>query len=344
MNALVDTYGQALGRPSFCARRLRSLRLLVVLFIGSLLAGVARPQADGAAANEGTKLGPGSFQLKLTSGERERTYVLRIPPSYSGQKPVPLVLLLHGRGSRGVQVERYSSLGAKADTEGFILACPDALGDPTTWNAGLPGGMLGRADDVGFLRDLIDDLGRKLSLDPDRIYVAGHSSGAMMSYRLAGELSGRIAAVGVVAGSVGVRGRGGRVFTIPDPEHPVSVIAFHGTADKLVPYDGGVSSELGVGFLSVAESVAFWAKHDGCSAEPRRETSQGGGVIKETYSGGKGGSEVVLYTIVGGNHMWPGMRGAALLSSAKEETSATDLMWDFFTRHPRAKETPQATR
>jgi polyhydroxybutyrate depolymerase len=59
-----------------------------------------------------------------------------------------------------------------------------------------------------------------------------------MTYRLAGELSPRIAAIGVVAGSVGVRGPRGRAFTIPEPEHPVSVIVFHGTADKLVPYDG----------------------------------------------------------------------------------------------------------
>jgi polyhydroxybutyrate depolymerase len=314
------------------------MRLLLVLFASSLLAALVSPAAEGASPKESAKLGPGRLLLKLTSGGRERTYVLRIPPSYTGQKPLPLVLLLHGRGSRGEQVERYSAMGDKADAEGFILACPDALGDPSTWNAGLSGGMLGRADDVGFLRDLIDDLSKKLSVDPERIYVAGHSSGAMMSYRLASELSERIAAIGVVAGSVGVRGPRGGVRTIPEPEHPVSVIAFHGTADRLVPYDGGASSELGVSFLSVAESMAFWAKHDGCAAEPRRETSQGGNVITETYSGGKGGSAVVLYTIVGGNHMWPGMRGAALLSPAKEEVSATDLMWDFFTRHPRAKE------
>jgi polyhydroxybutyrate depolymerase len=165
-----------------------------------------------------------------------------------------------------------------------------------------------------------------------------------MSYRLAAELSGRIAAIGVVAGSVGVRGPRGRVLTIPEPEHPVSIIALHGTADRLVPYDGGASAELGVSFLSVAESIAFWVKHDGCAGEPRRQTSRGGSVVTETYSGGKGGSEVVLYTIVGGNHMWPGMRGSSLVSSAKEQISATDLMWDFFSRHPRAKESVAGQR
>jgi polyhydroxybutyrate depolymerase len=211
--------------------------------------------------------------------------------------------------------------------------------------------VLGRADDVAFLRDLIDDLGKRLSLDPDRLYVAGHSSGAMMTYRLAGELSPRIAAIGVVAGSVGVRGPRGGVLTIPEPAEPVSVIVFHGTADRLVPYEGGGGAQPGVGFLSVAESIAFWVKQDGCSPEPEREVSKGGTVIKETYAKGKAGArqpdagaEVVLYTIVGGNHMWPGMRGAALLSSAKEEISATDLMWDFFARHPRAKQTPEAGR
>jgi polyhydroxybutyrate depolymerase len=344
MKALSGGWLASLLRRVLCIRGARRFLLPFLVLAGCLFAGVGRLGAGRASAEESGKLGPGRFVRTLTSGGQERSYVLRIPPSYTGQRPVPLVLLLHGRGSRGAEVERYSAMGDKADAEGFILASPDALGDPPTWNAGLPGGMLGRADDVGFLRDLVDDLGKKLSLDPDRLYVAGHSSGAMVTYRLAGELSPRIAAIGVVAGSVGVRGPRGRALTIPEPEHPVSVIVFHGTADRLVPYDGGPSGQQSVSFLSVAESVDFWVKHDACAPEPEREVSKGGTIIKETYAKGKGGSQVVLYTTVGGNHMWPGMKGAALLSSAKEEISATDLMWDFFTRHPRAKETPEAGR
>lgn len=344
MKVLAGGWLPSLLRRVLCIRGARRFVLPVLVLAGCLFAGVGRLGAGRASAEESGKLGPGRFVRTLTSGGQERSYVLRIPPSYTGQRPVPLVLLLHGRGSRGAEVERDTGMGDKADAEGFILASPDALGDPPTWNAGLPGGMLGRADDVGFLRDLIDDLGKKLSLDPERLYVAGHSSGALMTYRLAGELSPRIAAIGVVAGSVGVRGPRGRALTIPEPEHPVSVIVFHGTADKLVPYDGGTSGQQGVSFLSVAESVDFWVKHDGCGPGPECEVSKGGTIIKETYAQGRGGSEVVLYTTVGGSHMWPGMKGSALLSSAKEEVSATDLMWDFFTRHPRATETPQAGR
>jgi polyhydroxybutyrate depolymerase len=104
---------------------------------------------------------------------------------------------------------------------------------------------------------------------------------------------------------------------IPDPSQPVSVIIFHGTADTSVLYEGD-------GFLSVAESAAFWVKHDGCSINPQNETISNGQVIKSVYSGGTNGTEVVLYTIVNLAHDWPTM-----------PIKATDIIWDFFISHPK---------
>jgi polyhydroxybutyrate depolymerase len=104
---------------------------------------------------------------------------------------------------------------------------------------------------------------------------------------------------------------------IPDPSQPVSVIVFHGTADTSVLYEGD-------GFLSVAESVAFWVRHDGCFINPQNETISNGQVIKSVYSGGTNGTEVVLYTIVNLAHDWP-----------TTPINATDIIWDFFISHPK---------
>ena len=151
-----------------------------------------------------------------------------------------------------------------------------------------------------------------------------------MSYRLACELSAIVAAIAPVAGSMGT----------PEvmPVSPVSIIIFHGTADEHVLYDGGtplksIDTHERID-NPVSYAVDFWVDFNGCSPEATRETS--GNIIKETYSGGKNGAEVLLYTVVGGKHAWPGGRAAWVGGDRPtREISATDLMWDFFNTHPK---------
>jgi polyhydroxybutyrate depolymerase len=240
-------------------------------------------------------------------GGIERTYLLHVPPSYDGRTAVPLVIVLHGYGETSTVAQNFITV-AKSDKEGFILVCPQGVN--AQWNAGF-GAFNSSIDDVGFIRELINRLEQKYAIDPRRIYVAGFSNGAMMAYRLGAELSDRIAAIAPVAGSIG-----GMTGTVPkcisEPTQEVSVIVFHGTSDGSVPYGGG-------SYISVAESVAFWVRCDGCSTNPVNETS--GSLIKSVYAGGRNGTEVVLYTVVGGGHEWP--------------VTATDTIWDFFGSHPK---------
>ena len=98
------------------------------------------------------------------------------------------------------------------------------------------------------------------------------------------------------------------------------MIIFHGTNDTSIYYYEGLSSN-GLFSLSVAESANFWVNHDGCSGTPQTETSPDGNTIKDVYTDGKNGAEVVLYTLVGFGHNWP--------------ASATDIIWDFFVSHPK---------
>jgi polyhydroxybutyrate depolymerase len=242
-----------------------------------------------------------------------RTYLVHVPSSYVDNMPTPLVIVLHGYTGTAESMVTLTGFTVKSDKEGFIVVYPQGL--VQRWNVGF-GSLKFDTDDVSFIDELINRLEQKYAIDPNRIYVTGFSNGAMMAYLFGAALSNKIAAIAPVAGSIGAI-TNNVLERIPEPSQPVSVIVFHGTADTSVLYEGD-------GFLSVAESVAFWVRYDGCSINPQNETISNGEVIKSVYSGGTNGTEVVLYTIVNLAHNWP-----------TTPINATDIIWDFFISHPK---------
>ena len=282
---------------------------------------------------------PGDYELSLTVGSRVRTYLLHIPPSYDGVSRASLVLVFHGYGSGGIQaVEAASNMTQKADQEGFIVVYPQGTGGTPSWNAGHCCGeaLAQNVDDVGFIRALIIELEDNLRVDPKKVYAAGISNGGAMVHRLGAELSDQLAAIAVVSGVLGGKATADSpLFIPPKPTHAVSVIIFHGTADQLVPYEGGHGVAAGGDRidLSVSDAVYFWVAADNCSIFAQIETSLGGQVIKEVHSGGDNGTEVVLYTIVNGGHAWPGVTTA---DEPSRRVPATDLIWEFFAAHPKS--------
>jgi polyhydroxybutyrate depolymerase len=192
-----------------------------------------------------------------------------------------------------------------------------------------------RRDDVGFVRLLLDDLAKVANIDPKRVYATGISNGGIMCYRLAAELSDRIAAIAPVSGTMGTK--------TCNPKHPVSVIHFHGTDDKFLPFKGGIGdrSLAQVVFLPVEHSIQTWVKADGCPENPvitdlPNKADDGTMVQRQIYGPGKDGAEVVLFVINGGGHTWPGREpGVGFLGKSTKNILANDLMWEFFKRHPR---------
>ena len=159
-----------------------------------------------------------------------------------------------------------------------------------------------------------------------------------MTYSIGAYLSDTIAAIAPVAGTIGgsFSLENHNYYQIPDPTHPISVIVFHGTNDRFLPYKGGGAYNIS----SVNESVAFWVEHNECNPTPDINTSPSGKIIRRTYMNGKNGTEVVLYTTVGGDHWWPGnpstsWPGSPWLIDTIQEISATDLIWEFFVAHPK---------
>lgn len=257
---------------------------------------------------------------------RTRTYFVHVPPNYDGTVSVPLVLLLHGGTQSVLSAERMSGMSRLADRENFILAYPTGTsrsGRTPTWNSGNCCGyaLRNNIDDVAFLRALIDKLKGDYNVNPRQVYVSGISNGGMMAYRAACELADEIAAIAPVEGAQNVQ---------CNPSFPVSVIVFHGTADRLVPFEGGTTPFQPGPRRSdtpLIDAVAFWVKLDGCSPIPKQEANRE--VQIDTYSGCKDGTGVTLYAIQGGHHMWPGTRISG------NSVRATEIMWRFFAQHPK---------
>jgi len=274
------------------------------------------PAAASAAPAAG-RLGPGDYVETMVSGGFDRQYRLHVPASYRPETPIPLVLSLHGYNSNAAQQESVSRFSAKADQAGFVAAYPEGLGDPQSWRFG--DSAEGQAD-VDFILTLVRSLQSRLSIDPARVYVSGISNGAEMSYRLMCDAADTFAAAGLVSG-------GYPPWQDCVPARPVPVVAFHGTADRLLPYEGQPPV-----FLAVHDWAAQWAALNGCAATPAITFSQDD-VTGETWSGCRSGADVVLYTVKGKGHSWPGSSMPANITT--QAISATDVMWEFFAAHPR---------
>lgn len=290
--------------------------------------GQTAPSLTPPAANQtsGT-LSPGDTARSLPYGREERTYVLHIPSVYDSSRATPLVLIFHGFGLNAEEMIRITGFNAQADASGFIAVYPNGTGRKPSWNGGDCCGEAAarKVDDVGFVRALIEDLSKLANIDRKRIYATGFSNGAIMAYRLACELSDQIAAIGPVGATQAVQ--------TCQPGRPVSVIHFHGTNDQLNPYDGGYSSGGMVNFAPVKDTIQFWVKQNGCPVQAQVE--QSGNIVNERYTPCAQGMAVELYTIVGGEHAWPGGESVSEeIGAPTTEISATPLIWEFFVAHP----------
>ena len=270
----------------------------------------------------------------MRQGRRMRTFRVHVPSGYRAGTAAPLVLMFHGGGGSGDQLEEKSSrMDAVADREGFIVVYPDGTGLLRTWNAGSCCGpaVKQEIDDVGFTGALLDHLEDGLCVDRRRIYASGMSNGALLSHRLACEMADRIAAIAPVAGV--------DVTSTCTPSRPVPVMQIHGTEDKHVPWGGGTGCGLAeVAFPSVPATVDAWRTRDHCSAARSPYLEQGDGRC-EMSRGCTGGSDVVLCAIQGGGHSWPGgepKRGAFPCPGDGFQSRtfpASEVMWRFFKEH-----------
>lgn len=266
---------------------------------------------------------PGDFDQSITSGGSSRTYILHIPSGYDGASAVPIVVALHGYALSGKQMAGYTKFAALADQQGFIVVTPDGLGAPSRWNWRK---AVNEPDDVQFVRGLLAKLDADLCIDSGMTFVAGFSDGAAMSRILACEMPQRIAAIATVA-SPGV-----------NCIAPVPMIAFHGTTDPLVPFEGGVvRPEIGGGgtFLPVRRIVSEWARGLGCGGLATISRPASSTELSTYAQCAHGDGEALLYTLLGGGHTWPGSAPlpAEAFGLTNVDIDATSVIWEFLAAH-----------
>ncbi len=269
-----------------------------------------------ANLNQPATKASGTFDESLVSSNTTRHYRLFVPSSYGENTAVPLVINFHGLDSNSTQEEMLSGMSIKAEEEGFIVVYPDGLNKK--WND-FPGAK--DVVDRQFVLDLITFLESKYSIDPKRIYATGMSNGGGMANRVGCDLADKIAAIAPVSGAY-------NFWRVCKPARPMPVIAFHGTADHIVPYNG--TNDIAME-PPIRDWAAAWADRNQCDANPVL-TFQQPDVKGETWENCQSNALVTLYTIEKHGHSWPGSELLPEITS--QAINATDMMWTFFVAHP----------
>lgn len=283
--------------------------------------GRAAGETTPAPCAKPTDQEPGSSQkYDLTSGDIERSYVLRLPEGYDRRADWPLIVAYHGRGSTGVEVEGYSELSGLP----AVVAYPDgAIGTGSGYRKAWQGAPYEApgVDDVAFTTDLLAAIEADHCIDTTRVYATGKSNGAGLVALLACRLPGAFAAVAPVAPALYPGTRAGCAEAPPTP-----VLEIHGVADATIPYAGDADRDL----PAIPEWVQGWADHNGCAKSTKRTNRD---VATTRWTGCDKGAEVQHVAVDGGGHVWPGgdiYSGGGHVTHTIE--SAT-VIWDFFSRH-----------
>lgn len=269
--------------------------------------------------------GPGDYVETMQIEGRRRSFNVHVPPSYDADKPMPMMILAAGMSQRGKDVEEMFEANKLADKEGFIAVYPDSVNwfdvkDLRTWESGnglvLPGQ---KAGDVKFMGDIIEAVKKQANIDPQRIHMAGMSNGGMLTYSTAAALSGTLASIGILSSTMSGKE--------PAPKQPLSMINIHGTADRIIPYNGmtdtpPVLTDVGVPLFQPAHfGTDYYRKLAGITAEPI--VVKNGIETIERSTNPANGAAVEHITLAGVDHFLdnPALR--------------LQQVWDFFEAHPR---------
>jgi polyhydroxybutyrate depolymerase len=278
---------------------------------------ITAPTASPCAATRSAS--PGQSTHTVTVGSVNRSWVEYVPTAYDGATARPVVITLHGLGSNGTQQLAATGWTMIADRDNVVVLSPDALGKPSQWDLL----AAGRSNtDVDFVQAMLISVGERLCVAA-HVSLNGISNGSAFAATLTCALGDLVHAVAFVATTYQPRDCG--------RTSPVTVVAFHGTEDRVVPYGGGRSEVLPLAVPAVESAIVDWAYDDGCSFKPvdQQLSSE---VTKRTFTGCRGGTTVELYIIAGGGHTWPGGPAAERFGRTTTQLNATEVMWKVFSR------------
>ena len=258
-----------------------------------------------------------------------RSYTAYIPEIYNPSQPTPLVFNFHGLTGNSALAMWRADFRLIADTANFIIVHPQGLlnsSGETHWNVGQMGTSI---NDIDFISSLLDSLSLEYNIDSDRVYSTGMSNGAYMSYRLACELSDKIAAIAPVAGSYI-----SYMLNSCNPTHATPVLHIHGVADSSSIYYGKP------GFESIPSIISYWVNYNQCDTQvvftqiANSNLMDGSTVEHYNWTNGVNGVGVEHLKIINGGHTWP---GSALPNSnngiTNYDINASLEIWKFFSKY-----------
>lgn len=296
-------------------------------FLIMLVAGVLAVPAS-ADDKEKAALKPGDHERTMEHGGLTRTYRLHVPKDFK-DKPVPLVMVIHGLGATGKITETLTGFTPLADKKGFAVVYPD--GEKRFWDYLTD-------KDVKFLTALMNQLTKEGLADEKRIYFTGISNGGYMSNRMGWDLSDKIAAIAPVCGTIS-KAQAEKA----KPGRHLPVLCIHGTEDTIVGYNGKDFITRKEMSLGAEDQVRWWAKKNGCEEKPKVEelpdTAKDGTKVERQTFASKDGADVILYKVIGGGHTWPGgsVQPKVMLGKTSQQFNASEVIWDFFAKHPLPK-------
>ncbi len=308
--------------------RSRQLSILsLTVLIGGTLTLTAKPPNELHSATlmaDMALTSPQPFAIDVAEGlidqGQNRAYFLHTPLTDTANHPEPLIVALHGSGMQGKEMADKTALSQLADREGFVVVYPDGL--KKKWN------VSGKAaeDNVAFVHALIHQVENARSIDPQRIYVVGLSNGGILAQKLACEDPHEIAAIATVAASLPTQ------FSAHcQTQNPIAILMVNGTADTVVPWQGGASPTIHVGrnlsVPSIPAVIDFWQQHNVCQS-PAQVQAISDRVEVTNYADCQAQSEVMLVTLKGATHIWS---GGGYGQSAYGDT--TTRVWQFFQHH-----------
>lgn len=253
------------------------------------------------------------------------TYILHLPDGYDKTRTYPLVVNFHGLNSQAVKHEEYCQMDKISDKEGFILVYPQS--NHGGWNTGLGiRSYVNKHDDIRYFNTLLDTLERTYLIDTKRIYVVGVSLGGTFAYRVACEMSNRIAAIASVSGLMT-----DSTLIYCNSMQSVPVLHMHGTRDHIMRYAGMHQA------YGAEELIKIWAFKDGCNPQPDtmhipdRSKSDHTTAMIIKYTHCMNGSQVWLCKIDKGGHTWPGSaKQFKLMGRKNDDFNGSQAIWDFF--------------
>ena len=311
-----------------------NLKPLLLLFLFPFMA-TAQVTINGKSLDN-------TIKYTIDWQERKRSYELYVPLNLGNKTDIPVVFVLHGGGGTAKGIERITRkrFNELALAYGFIVVYPNAVSK--TWNSGREEILKPKnkdVDDVGFLVSIVDRLKVDLMIDESKIFATGISNGGFMTNRLLCERPDVFKAGAVVTATMAES-----FVSNCNPDEPVSVMVINGLDDPLVPYFGGDIRLFKKGksrgrVISTDDYINFWLDHNGCASEERTETltnnvpDDGTRALRKEYTACEGESKVVLYSIEGGGHTWPGGRqylGERIIGKTSQEFNACEAIWAFF--------------